>query len=293
MRRSGGKELRRVTLIGSCFSGFLKRPLQALAASHKYPAMGPLEFQTHTIWQRIDSIVDIINGNIPDRALVQFYLDNGHWELDRPLGIKISHAIRDSRWFANAILDENLKAIHLVNDTPDLLIFDSLSDWRHPLYRHRRHDWKCFLGKILFDRKDIEERFLKDFDFIKLLDLNDINRCIKSIMGFFKARNKDLKTVYIHFPATPGYLDYKWVARAEELQRTVALLKNEFDKSAFHQLIIPKDRVKPLTDPAHPNYSKDVWNHFYEEVYDYCAESIFEWVENTERKVLVPFEEGA
>lgn len=267
-----------VTFIGSCFGGFLQEQFSRKAATGSC-AHG-FNFQTSTMWQRVDAVVDIINGNIPDHDLVNFYIQNGYWESNSPLGIEVKHPITTSEWFARAILNENIKAEGIVNDTPDLLVFDSLSDWRHPLYRHRRGNWKCFLGRILFKDEKIAERFNNDFEFVQLLDVRDINCCLKTVIGFFKRKNPGLKAAYIHFPAMPDYLENKWVKRAAELESEVAHLKNELGEKRFYQLIIPRDMVRPITDPAHPHYSKDIWNHFEAEVYEYCADSILEWIAN-------------
>jgi len=100
---------------------------------------------------------------------------------------------------------------------------------------------------------------------------------LEIIIDYFKSKNSNLKTVYIHFPAMSAYLDDKWVERAEELKRKVSLLANEINGQDFYQLIIPQNKVIAITDPSHPNYSKDIWNHFSDEVYNYCAQSIVEW----------------
>lgn len=266
-----------ITMIGSCFCGFLKKPLAHLN-NLQYPEASELNFQTATIWQRIDAVSDILNNNIPDHGLIKYYIDNGYWENKRPLGIEVEQEIRDSKWFANRILEENRKALNLVNDTPDLLIFDSLSDWRHPLYRHRIKEWKCFLGKIHFSQEEIARRFNAEFEFIQLLDLKDINPHLKGIISYYKSRNNNLRTIYIHFPALAGYLEKKWVVRAEQLNEEVALLQKELGKDDFYQMIIPQNIVKPLTDPSNPYYSKDVWSHFHEDVYEFCSNKILNWL---------------
>jgi hypothetical protein len=110
----------KITMIGSCFAGFLKEPLAALADSPDYAHIQPIEFQTHTVWQRVDAVVDIINDNIPDQHLIRYYIDKGHWGVQPPE--------KNSEWFAREILAQNRNALQLVHDQPDLLIFDSLSD---------------------------------------------------------------------------------------------------------------------------------------------------------------------
>jgi hypothetical protein len=258
----------KVTMIGSCFCGFLKKPLTELSVSQNYTGIAPLEFQTHTIWHRIDTIVDILDNKVLDDQLVKYFIEKGKWH---------SRGERNSEWFAREIVSQNENARKIVNDVPDLLIFDSLPELRHSLYRHKKYGWKCFLGAICFEQSDIQERFDSEFEFIHLLDVEDIKRCIKAITHYFKSKNKNLKTVYIQFPATAGYIEDKWVARAEELKKAVKQLENELDKRQVYHLIFPEEMVKPITDPSHPNYSPQIWNHFHAEAYDYAANRILEW----------------
>src|SRR5512143_3233142 len=110
-----------VTMIGSCFCGFLQEPLKRLVDSGKYPSIGSLNFQTATTWQRVDAVVDIIKNNIPDHRLVNRYIENGFWDTRSPLGLEIGQGIRGSEWFARRILEENEKALQVANDRPDLL----------------------------------------------------------------------------------------------------------------------------------------------------------------------------
>jgi hypothetical protein len=258
----------RVTIIGSCFSAFLKKSLDHLTAPGAWRLLKPLKYQTHTTWQRVDSIVDILNGRVPDHALVKHYISHGHWESADP---------QYARWFARTVLTESRKAVGVVRDHPDLLIFDSLSDWMHRLYRHRRDGWKCFLGRIRFDRQDVAKRFAEDFEFIELLDTREAGRCLQEIVGFFRARNAGLRTVYIHFPVPAGYLAQRWADRDRELQEAVARAGSPFGSRDFLQVVIPSDKVRPITDPTHPNYSPQVWNHFHGEAYEFCARRILEW----------------
>ena len=236
--------------------------------SDKYFSIGSIEFQTQTVWQRLDSIVDILNNKVPDHELVKGYIDNGHWD----------NAVETcSEWFSRTILEQNNKALQIVNDNPDLLIIDSLSDWSHSLYKHKKYGWKCLLGEIVFTQQDIEDRFNAEFEFIGLLDIKDVKRYLTEIIGFFKAKNGNLKTVYVHFPVPVGYLEEKWSDRSEELIKTVAVLGGDLGQREFFQIVVPQDIVKPITDPSHPNYSPQVWNHFEDEVYEYCARRILEW----------------
>ncbi len=259
----------KITAIGSCFSGFIKKPIVERFSNSGF---GQVEFLTNTMWQRVDSIVDILSGNVPDYELIKFYIENGFWERKKPLGIEVNHGIKDSKWFATRILEENGKAAKIVNDLPDILLFDSLSDWRHPLYKNRKNPWKCFLGKINFRDRRIQDRFEREFEFIRLLDLEDLNRCINSVEGYFRERNERLMTFYIHFPALTSYLEEKWILRAHDMVEQVSKLKGE--NKNFYQIVIPEEKVKPITDMFHPNYSVEIWNHFYDEVYEYCADFI-------------------
>lgn len=255
-------------MIGSCFSGFLKKPLTELSVSQKYAGISPPEFLTHTIWHRIDTIADILDNKIMDVQLVKYFIHNGKWH---------SATAKDSEWFAREIVSQNENALNVAGDVPDLLIIDSLSDLRHSLYRHKKYGWKCFLGRIYFEQSDIQERFDSEFEFIYLLDLQDTKRYINAVMHFFKSRNKNLKTVYVHFPATTGYIEDKWVSRAEELKKAVQQVAHDLDEREFYNLILPEDVVKPITDPSHPNYSPQIWNHFHDEAYGYTVNRILEW----------------
>jgi hypothetical protein len=261
----------RVTMIGSCFSGFLKNSFTALADSGNYPCVWPIEFETATVWQRVDAIVDIIHNNVPDRCVIEYYLDRGHWNIQ-------SHSPSNfSEWFTREILAQGDKARELVLNRPDLLIFDSLTDWRHSLYRNKKYGWKCFMGKLHFDQPEVEEKFNAEFEFIELLPLSSVNSCIKTIMRYFQSKNSNLKTVYVHFPATPEYLEEKWIVRAKALQDMVFRLTQQLDPKVFLQLSIPAEKVIPITDASHQNYSWQIWNHFHDEAYDYCAKRILDW----------------
>jgi hypothetical protein len=268
-----------VTMIGSCFCGYLKEPLCAAAAA----AGSSCTFGATTVWQRIDSVADILTGNIPDHELIRHYIDRGHWDRKQPLGLEVQQEIQDGGWFANAILEYNRRALRLGGDSPDLLIFDSLSDWRHPLYRHRQSDWKCFLGKIHFEDEHVGERFERDFEFIRLLDLRNINPAISDVIAYFRRKSPRLKAVYIHFPAMKGYLEEKWIHRAEELKAEVLLLNRSYRPDEFKQLIVPDDIVRPILDPTDPHYSRNIWNHFQPQVYQYCAREIWNWYSGERR----------
>jgi hypothetical protein len=258
----------RVTIVGSCFGSFLRRALDDLTGpgAGRFPAY--LKYRTHTVWQRVDAVVDLLEGRVPDHALVRHYIAHGRWEAGDP---------RYARWFAREILREGRKAVRVGGDRPDLLIFDSLSDWMHRLYRHRQEGWKCFLGRIRFDQPDVAAQFAGDFEFIELLEPGEAARCMLRIVDYFRARNANLRTVYIHFPAPAGHLAQRWLDRDLALREAVARAGDRLGPRDFLQVVVPPEKVRPITDPAHPDYSPQVWNHFHAEAYEHCARRILEW----------------
>ena len=54
----------------------------------------------------------------------------------------------------------------------------------------------------------------------------------------------------------------------------IAPFADEWDANHYFPY---EEVVKPITDPSHPNYSLQIWNHFHAEAYDYAANRILEW----------------
>jgi hypothetical protein len=79
----------------------------------------------------------------------------------------------------------------------------------------------------------------------------------------------------MHFPLLDGYPHPEIKEKDRELKEALQKIRQDFGSKRFLLIDnIPPHLCVPLTDPTHPNYSSDIWNHFYPEMYDFFTDRI-------------------
>ncbi len=87
-----------------------------------------------------------------------------------------------------------------------------------------------------------------------------------------------MKIAYIHFPISTEYLDVKWYNRGEKIKSKMYQLRKGLGMKHFLEIEIPSNLTQPVTDPSHPHYSQEIWNHFYSNTYKYCSKLILDFI---------------
>jgi len=260
-----------LTLMGSCLTNFVVKHYLAEYAKD----MG-INFKvlTSVLQQRSDAIVDMLNGVAPDVETVEHYLsksvDNGKDVMIN--GVKTNY----SKWFAKQLFEKINGSISVNKDSPDLIIFDTLCDVRHNLYRSKEFGWKVLMGKLNFSDKNIEYDFTKNFEFIGLITPEETISNLEKIFNFFNKINHKLKLIVICFPFDHRYVESRWVDRGDRLKIGANELKNKLPPDSIHIIEFPVNKIKPVEDPSHPNYSPEIWNHFLSSTYKYCSSRIID-----------------
>ncbi len=256
-----------ITGIGSCFSEMV---INCLLEHNLYVENEALNWQlcAKSVQQRSDVVADFTQGIFPDTNIIQHYLSRGKW---------LEHKVEYAKWFTNYTLQQISQSIYVIDHTPDILLLDSLCDVRHTLCQHQKKKFKALLGNVDFDDVQTKAAFDSDFTFIGLLTPEQSKINLEIIFNFFLKKNPDLQIFYMHFPFMERYLEAKWLERAAALQNTLTELHDVF-RNNFTEIRISPELVKPITDPLHPNYSPQVWNHFYPEVYNKFAQKIIDKV---------------
>ncbi|SDP58498.1 hypothetical protein [Desulforhopalus singaporensis] len=252
----------KVTIIGSCLSNFVVTDYLANCLDNT-----EIVRLTSALQLRSDIVLEIIENDSFDYDLVNSFLSCGQWG-----GCKEKQDY--AKWFSSFVMDKVDNCRNIAMDIPDLLIMDSLCDIRHSLYAHKEKGWKAFFGNIQFKDPEVSRQFNEKFQYIGLLDPQTQLDNIVRIYNFFRKKSPKVILCYMHFPMHPNYLDSKWIQRSLEFKA----LFDEYSKGgkiAQCEIIsLPEDRIKPVTDPDDPNYSPQIWNHFYPEVYQFFSEKI-------------------
>lgn len=252
-----------ITIVGSCLSNFV---VSSYLAPH-LPSDKKIRRLTSALQLRSDIVLELLEQKGMDINLVERFLQVGKWG-------KNTDQHEYAHWFSSFVRNKCEESQNIGLDAPDLLVMDSLCDIRHSLYQHRNKGWRAFFGNIQFSDADIEQSFRRQFQHIGLLSAEEQLHNVVSLVTYFKNRNKKLRTVYMHFPLNPEYVDDRWIARSS----TFELVFNDFlmksDRNDILSISLPDDLNNPVTEPDHPNYSPQVWNHFYPETYDYFAEHL-------------------
>ena len=243
----------KITTIGTCFCNFTFKQLNTKI---------PITLINH-LWARSDGVVDLLDGIRPDLKLIKYYFSHGHWDLE-------GWETRHQKDMFQTVLSWYQQEVDIRKDRPDILLFDSLYEQRHQFYQHRRDKWKAYFGKLYFDNSNVERAFENDFEFIGRIDPMEAARNISGICSYFRSRNPNVKIFYLHFPLLFDYAEPEIIERDAKIRDAISELQSEY----FHIIAIPVPKVKPLTDPAHPNYAPQIWAHFYPEVYEYFADRI-------------------
>ncbi len=256
-----------ITGIGSCFSEMV---INCLLEHNLHATNKALNWQlcAKSVQQRSDIVAGFIQGIFPDIHIVRYYLSRGKWP---------EHKAEYAKWFTNYTLQQTSQSIYVIDHTPDILLLDSLCDVRHTLCQHQKKKFKVLLGNVDFDDVQTKAAFDRDFTFIGLLTPEQSKMNLEIIFNFFLRKNPNLQIFYMHFPFMERYLEAKWLERAAALKSTLTGMHDVF-RNNFTEIIISSEQVKPITDPLHPNYSPQVWNHFYPEVYQKIAQRIIDKV---------------
>lgn len=252
----------KVTTIGSCLSNFIVTNY----LQEQLPKGWNRKKLTGALQLRSDIVLDLLRQKNIDLELITKYLDAGIWS-DQ------SDKQEYASWFSNFIKEKVTSSASLAADVPDLLVMDSLCDIRHGLYRNNDAGWKAFFGNIQFSNTELEQDFARNFEFIGFLSPEEQLANLFAIYDYFVAKNPNLKLVYMQFPLHPDYMEEKWLQRSEKFAATIRQGLLTTTRKIFF-LTLPAILLKPLTDPTHPNYSPQIWNHFYPEVYQYFANEI-------------------
>ncbi len=262
----------KITLLGSCLTNFV---INHHLVQENTKNNISIKVISQVLQQRSDVIVDLIDGKQPDIKLIQYYLAHGDWDSRKISvnGVEIKYA----KWFTSHLVQKIKDAHNIKDDIPDLIVMDSLCDIRHNLYRYR-DGWKTMLGKIQFMDQKISKQFNEDFKFIGLLSAEETIENIYYIANYFINKNNSLKIAYIHFPISTEYLDAKWYNRGEKIKSRMYQLRKELGRNHFLEIEIPNNLTQPVTDPSHPHYSQEIWNHFYPDTYKHCSKLILEFI---------------
>ncbi len=260
---------KKITLLGSCFANFTVNQYLIRKSINKKQAF---EVQTNVLQQRSDVIVDLINDITPNQDIIRYFLDKKEGGEKKILiqGKKVDHA----KWFANHLMQKIDAGKNVKDDVPDIIVMDSLCDIRHNLYKHKKEKWKVLLGEMVFNDPKITVKFKEEFEFIGLISPSETANNVEKVYDFFYQKNRFVKLFYIHFPIDTQYLEQRWFDRGQEIKKFTSGLKNIIHANYFIDIEIPPDLVKPIADSSHPNYSSEIWNHFYPETYEYCSKKI-------------------
>lgn len=249
-----------ITAVGSCLCLFVNKQLKMRM---------PVFINSH-LWARSDSACDYMEGRTADPNLIGHYLSRGVWNHPKVAiigGKEVSYA----RYYADSILGRYIAGAEFLKCRPDVLLMDSYFDQYTTYYQHK-NGWRAFFGRIGFENKEIEEEFNQIFTYIGRIDAAETVKNVQKLSTHFLTRSPKIKIFYMHFPLLPGYLPEKVYRQDEMIRKEIAGIAPEIPN--FFILDIPISKVVPLTDASHPNYSVEIWNHFYPEVYDFFADRI-------------------
>ena len=221
---------------------------------------------------RSDSACDYMDRKIADSKLIEYYLARGMWDGPKEAligGKEVSY----TKFFAETVLKRYLDGADFLKYRPDVLLMDSHFDQYTNLFRHK-DGWRAFFGRIGFVDKEIEKEFIKSFKYIGRIDAKESARNVQRLSSYFHAKNPQIKIFYMHFPLLPGYLPTNVYKQDQMIRQEIDSISSKIPN--FFALSIPISKVAPLTDTSHPNYSSEIWNHFYPEVYNFFADRIVE-----------------
>ncbi len=274
LKKNSPNAPKNITLLGSCFTNFTVNCHLIEKSKIKKIA---IEVQTSVLQQRSDIIVDLLNDLTPNQDIVKYYLnkkeDGGKKIIIQ--GKEVSY----SKWFAKHLMQKIDEAKNIKNDLPDVIVMDSLCDIRHNLYKHVKEKWKVLFGKMLFKDPQIITKFKNTFEFTGLITSDETANNVKNIFDYFFKKNPSVKLIYIYFPISTKYLGQRWFDRGQNIKNAVLELKSMIPYDNLIDIEIPFDIIKPIDDSSHPNYSTEIWNHFYPETYEYCSEKIFKYID--------------
>jgi len=257
-----------ITSLGSCFSGFVVQRLLLRPGLNFAPRLNSV------LHARSDVAVDLIKGIRPDIKLVESYLKQGNWGNNNEKVQVKGKEITFAEFLTNEILSRYEHGQEFAADTPDLVIVDSLHELITNAYNHREGGWKVIFGHITFEDKEIKDKFNRDFEYIGDLEAHETCENVLKVYEHFSSRNRNVKIVFMHFPLLPEYAPKKLFERDLKLRPFINELSGKIPKNRFSQIEIPVSQIVPLLDKTYPNYSFQVWNHFYEDTYDYFADAI-------------------
>ncbi|WP_419174971.1 hypothetical protein [Desulfosediminicola sp.] len=263
------KEHLDITIVGSCLSNFV---VSSYLENHLPPNLS-IRRLTSALQLRTDIILELLEHKGMDIDLVEHYLKAGKWG-------KSATQHKYAQWFSSFVLEKCLESRNIHDDCPDLLIMDSLCDIRHSLYAHRSKGWKAFFGNIQFSDASVEKNFTNEFCHIGLLPADEQLKKLIRLVMHFKKRNSSLRVVYMHFPLNPNYVDQKWIARSSHFEMLLNVFLERDKHKDILSISVPEKLNIPVTDPEHPNYSPQIWNHFYPETYNFFAEHISHFILN-------------
>lgn len=253
----------KITTIGSCLSNFVVSDY----LEQKFQPQKSIVRLSSSLQLRTDIVLNLLQRNKFDIELVEKFLGAGSWGKDAQ---KEEYA----QWFSTFIKSKIDESQSLPNDEPDLVVMDSLCDIRHSLYEHRKSRWPVFFGNIQFNSEEDRKHFDSQFKFIGLLSPEEQIQNVKQIYDFFRAKKRKVVFVYMRFPLSEKYLEDKWLERDQVFSEKFKKDISHWGDGVFHYIEVPPGLINPVADPTHPNYSPQVWNHFYPPTYEFFAESI-------------------